>query len=509
MSEYALRMIEINKTFDTVPVLKNVGLNVRRGEIHALLGENGAGKSTLMNILGGVFPASSGQVEISGKEVALHSPGESQRLGIAFIHQELNVVNDLCVYENLFLGYELTNGYGRIQAKEMIRKCREIFDYMGIHLDPKAMVGELDASYKQIIEIAKALLRNANLIIMDEPTTSLTSAEIGHVFAIMRTLKEKGASIIFISHKLGEVVEICDRYTVLRNGEKIVEDDIRKPEGSATPEMLARHMVGRDVLSVEVYEPHPIGGVLLEVDNLSVRGSLKNISFQLNRGEILGFTGLLGDGRTELARALFGDLGIDSGTIKVKGNKIVNKSPEQAKTRRFGYVPDNRKENGIVQDLTVTENITLSTLGSFRKLAGLDKKKELAVAAEYVDALKIKAPALHSPITSLSGGNQQKAVLAKWLHTRPEIMIFANPTQGVDVGAKNEIYAQIMELAKNGVGVIVMSGEAHEVQNICDRVCVMYHGEIKGELTRGECSEESLMILSTGGSLNSAKGGCA
>lgn len=502
MSEYALKMIDIDKSFDTVPVLKNVSLFVRPGEIHALLGENGAGKTTLMNILGGVIEASTGKIEIRGKEVSIHSPSASQHHGIAFIHQELNVVNDLYVYENMFLGYELTNKYGRINAKEMIGRSREIFDYMGVKLDPKAIVGDLDASYKQIIEIAKALLRNANIIIMDEPTTSLTSAEIEHVFEIMRNLKEKGASIIFISHKLGEVVEICDRFTVLRNGEKIIEEDIHKPEGTATPEMLARYMVGRDVLSVEVYEEHSIGDVILEVENLSVHPDLKDVSFQLRKGEILAFTGLLGDGRSELARAIFGDLKIDSGSIKVGGKKIVNKSPEKAKMRKFGYVPDNRKENGIVKDLTVTENITLSTLDSFKKMLGINRKREDEVAEGFVQSLRIKVPSLDSYITSLSGGNQQKAVLAKWLHSKPEIMIFANPTQGVDVGAKNEIYAQIMELAKKGVAVMVMTGEAQEVIKICDRVCVMYHGEIKGELNRTECTEESLMILSTGGSLN-------
>jgi len=502
LSPYALKMIDIDKSYNTVPVLKNVSLFVKPGEIHALLGENGAGKTTLMNILGGVIEPSSGKIEVGGKEVSIHSPSSSLHYGIAFIHQELNVVNDLCVYENMFLCYELTNRFGRINAKEMIRRSQEIFDYMGVKLDPKAMVGHLDASYKQIIEIAKALLRNAKIIIMDEPTTSLTSVEIEHVFEIMRNLKEKGASIIFISHKLREVVEICDRFTVLRNGEKIIEDDVHKPDGIATPEMLARYMVGRDVLSVEVYEEHPIGDVILEVENLSVDPGLKDVSFQVRKGEILGFTGLLGDGRIELARAIFGDMKISSGSIKVGRNQIVNKNPEQARIRKFGYVPDNRKENGIVKDLTVTENITLTTLDSFKKLLGINRKRENEVAEEFVQSLRIKVPSLDSYITSLSGGNQQKAVLAKWLHSKPEIMIFANPTQGVDVGAKNEIYAQIMELAKNGVAVMVMSGEAQEVMKICDRVCVMYHGEIKGELDRKECTEESLMILSTGGSLN-------
>jgi len=501
MSEYALKMTGINKRFDGVPVLTNVDLAVKPGEIHALLGENGAGKTTLMNILGGVLLADSGTIRINGKEVSIHTPSESQHYGVAFIHQELNVVNDLRVYENMFLGYELINKFGRINAKEMIKKTKEIFDYMNIEIDPKAMVGDLDSSYKQIIEIAKALLRNATIIIMDEPTTSLTSVEIERVFEIMRTLKEKGTTIIFISHKLREVVEICDRFTVLRNGEKIIEDDIHGPEGTVTVETIARYMVGRDVLNVEVFEEHAIGDIILEVKNLSVEPFLKNVSFKLRKGEILCFTGLLGDGRTELAKAIFGDIKIDSGTISVNGEKIVNKSPDKAKKRRFGYVPDNRKENGIVKDLTVLENITLATLENFQKALKLNHKKERETAEYYVGALGIKLPSLNSYITSLSGGNQQKVVLTKWLNSQPNIMILSNPTQGVDVGAKNEIYALIMQLAKNGVGVIVTTGEAQEVIKICDRVCIMYHGEIKGELKRSECSEESLMIISTGGSL--------
>ncbi len=502
MSEYALKMSNINKNFDGVPVLREIDFAVKSHEIHALLGENGAGKTTLMNILGGVLPADSGHIEINDKLVNLHSPSESQHQGIAFIHQELNVVNDLTVFENMFLGYELHNKFGFLNKQEMIRKSQEVFDYMNIKVDPRAMVGDLDASYKQIIEIAKALLRNATIIIMDEPTTSLTSVEIDHVFEIMRTLKEKGTTIIFISHKLGEVVTICDRYTVLRNGEKIVVEDIHGPEGIVTQETIARYMVGRDILNDVIYEDHVIGDVILKVDHLSCHPYIKDVSFNIRRGEILVFTGLLGDGRNELARAIFGDLKIDSGTISLNGTQIVNKSPESAKLKKFGYLPDNRKENGIVKDLTVTENITLPTLHNFQKFFRLDHRTEKKIAEQYIKSLSIRAPSLDSHITSLSGGNQQKVVLAKWLHVKPDIMILSNPTQGVDVGAKNEIYGLIMEMARNGVAVIVMTGEAQEVIKICDRVCVMYHGVIKAEVDRTQCSEETLMILSTGGSVN-------
>lgn len=502
MSKYALEMKGINKSFDSVKVLKNIDISIKSKEIHALLGENGAGKTTLMNILGGVIPSDSGTISINGTKVNINSPSESQHYGIAFIHQELNVVNDLRVYENMFLGYEITKKYGNINAKEMIKKTNEIFDYMGIKLNPRAMVGDLEASYKQIIEIAKAILRNAQIIIMDEPTTSLTRVEIENVFKIMRTLKDKGATIIFISHKLGEVVEFCDRFTVLRNGEKIITDDIQGENGTVSQETIARYMVGRDVLGVEVYKEHKLGDVILEVDNICCSPYVKDVSFKVRKGEVLVFTGLLGDGRTELARAIFGDLKIDSGTIKLNGKNIINKSPEKAKKRKIAYVPDNRKENGILKDFSVLENITISTLDNFQKNLKLNHKEEKKISKHYIDALRIKTSSMYEYITSLSGGNQQKTVLAKWMNTKPDIMILANPTQGVDVGAKNEIYNLIMDMAKSGVAVIVMTGEAKEVLKICDKVCVMYHGELRAELDRCDCSEESLMILSTGGSIN-------
>lgn len=502
MSECVLKMTDIYKSYSGVQVLKNVSVEFQKGEIHALLGENGAGKTTLMNILGAVIDYDKGIIEINGEKVHIHNPSESQALGIAFIHQELNVVNDLMVYENLFLGYELKNKFGRLNAKEMIKKTNEVFDHMHIRIDPRAMVRDLDASYKQIIEIAKALLRDAKIIIMDEPTTSLTSVEIKNVFEIMRTLKSKGVTLIFISHKLGEVVEICDRFTVLRNGEKVIDGDIQSESGTIKVEDLARYMVGRDVLSVDVYQEHEIGDAILEVENLNIPNHIHNVSFKLHRGEILGFTGLLGDGRTELARCLFGDLKPSSGTIK-KENKVIKiKSPERAKKLKVGYVPANRKENGIVKDLSVVENITLATIDQFRQGTTLVHKKEAKMAKDIVANLQIKVADLNNLITSLSGGNQQKVVLAKWLNSKPDVLMFSNPTQGVDVGAKNEIYRIIMELAKSGVAIIITSGEAQEIIKICDRTCIMYHGQIRGEIDRSECTEESLMILSTGGSLS-------
>jgi ribose transport system ATP-binding protein len=502
MAETVLRMTDICKSYSGVQVLKNVNVEFTRGEIHALLGENGAGKTTLMNILGAVIDFDKGTIEVNGKVVHIHNPGNSQALGIAFIHQELNVVNDLMVYENMFLGYELKDKFGRLDAKEMVKKTEEVFAHMHVQIDPRAMVRNLEASYKQIIEIAKALLRDARIIIMDEPTTSLTTVEIKNVFEIMRTLRSKGVTLIFISHKLGEVVDICDRFTVLRNGEKVVDGDINGPDGKIAVEDLARYMVGRDVLSVDVYQKHEIGEVVLEVEKLNIPNHVHDVSFNLRRGEILGFTGLLGDGRTELARCLFGDIKYTSGHIKKDGKNIRIKSPKQAKKLKIGYVPSNRKENGIVKDLTVMENITLATLEQFTHGTTLNHRDEAKMADFIVGELQIKVADIDNLITSLSGGNQQKVVLAKWLNSKPDILMFSNPTQGVDVGAKNEIYRIIMELAKTGVAIIVTSGEAQEIIKICDRSIIMYHGRIRGEIDRSECTEESLMILSTGGSLS-------
>ncbi len=497
--EYALRMKNICKSFSGVPVLKNVNLEIEKGTIHALLGENGAGKTTLMNILGGVLSMDSGSVELFGSEVHITNTAVAQHSGIAFVHQELNVVNDLMVYENLFLGQEIKNKIGGLDKKAMIQKTEQVLKRMHVEIDPTAMVRDLQASFKQIVEIAKAILMDSKLIIMDEPTTSLTQPEVENVFAIMKNLtKEHDATIIFISHKLGEVVEFCDDYTVLRNGELVGSEKII--EGQSTSQAdIARMMVGKNVLDVEVYQEHDIGEVVLEVKNMNVDARVKDISFELHAGEILGITGLLGDGKDEVVRALFGDLPLQSGSILKNGQEIKYNHPAKAKKHGIGMLPSNRKENAIIRDLSVLENITIVTLEDYRSGFALQRKKELAVAEEYKQKLNIKVADLANLIVSLSGGNQQKVVLAKWLTAKPDIMILSNPTQGVDVGAKNEIYSIIMELAKTGMGIIVTSGEAQEVLKICDRVLIMYHGELKGELMRSEISEEAIMILSTGG----------
>ena len=503
MENCALLMKDIVKSYNGVKVLKSVSLNVRQGEIHALLGENGAGKTTLMNILGGVIPKDSGEIFLFGKPAKIAKPADSQALGVAFIHQELNVVNDLRVYENMFLGHELYKKSGILDAKKMCEETEKVFKKMNVSIDPRKMMGELETSYKQIVEIAKALLMDAKLIIMDEPTTSLTQKEIDNVFHIIRGLtKDHGVTAIFISHKLGEVVDFCDSYTVLRNGENVSSGSITLEDGTKISQTdIAKMMVGKDVLSHQVYEEHEIGEPLLEVQDMWVGNFVKGVSFTLRKGEILGITGLLGDGKDEMVRALFGDLP-HTGTVLKNGQPLKITHPSQAKKLGIGYLPPNRKENAIIKDLSVQDNINITALEKCRRGIALNKRKEREIAQEYCEKLRIKAGNILNKITSLSGGNQQKAVLSKWLNAKPDIMIMSNPTQGVDVGAKNEIYAEIMKLAKQNIGVLVTSGEAQEIIKLCDRVLVMYHGEVRGELSRDQLTEENIMILSTGGSLN-------
>lgn len=499
----ALQMTGINKAYSGVRVLIDVDFEVREGEIHALLGENGAGKTTLMNILGGVVAMDSGNIKLFDQDVSINNTHEANELGIAFIHQELNVVNDLMVYENLFLGRELRTRFGGVDTDEMKRRSSEVFKKMGVEIDPRAMMRDFDASHKQIVEIAKSILFDARLIIMDEPTSSLTRAETEKVFSIMKDLtKNHGATVIFISHKLSEVCEFCDRYTVLRNGEKVASGDARLDDNACVSQVeLAKLMVGHDALGVSFYEPRTLGEPVLEVIGLDLPGKYNNISFKLHKGEILGFTGLLGDGKLDVVQTLFGEMSAKVGEIYLNGEQVSITHPAQARQKGIGFLPPNRKENAIVKDMNVRENMTITTLKDYVRHLTLSKKRESKIATEYSKRIGIRMRNLSQPITTLSGGNQQKAVISKWLLAKPEIMILCNPTQGVDVGAKNEIYALIIELANQGVSIIVTSDEAQEVMRICDRVLVMYHGAIQGELAHEEISEEAIMILSTGGVL--------
>ncbi len=490
-----IEMRNIKKSFGSNQVLKDVSFSLKGGEICALLGENGAGKSTLMNILGGVLQMDSGIIYIDEKEVELLTPLESQRAGIAFIHQELNLVNDLPIYENMFLGRELKTKRGNLDLEKMLAETENIFSEMNVTLDPKLLVRELDASYKQIIEICKAMMTNASIIIMDEPTTSLTEHEIARVFQMMRTLKERNVGIIFISHKLNEVMEICDRYVVLRDGNLVAEGTVH---GVTTP-MLARFMVGHEVRTESLVREKKLGRETLRVEQLSYKHIFREISFAINAGEIVGFTGLLGDGRSELFQAIFGAQPHTSGKIFLEGNEIRISQPNVAKSSGIAYVPRNRKENAIIKDLDIIENASIVTWEEFSKYGIINQKKHEDVFSKHRTSLRLKMGELTDKITSLSGGNQQKVVLAKWLAARPKLLILDNPTQGVDVGAKEDIYDIILELANENIAIVVLSSEANEIIRVCDRAYVMYHGAIQGEVAGLKMNEHEIMHLATGG----------
>lgn len=492
---YALEMLGIRKTFNgTVEALKGVDFRLGRGEIHGLVGENGAGKSTLMNVLGGVVDPDEGQIYRDGRAVTIASPHDAREQAISFIHQELNLCLDLRVYENIFLGEEPTRRFGLLDTRRMVRESREVLARMDIKVDPMVMVEELGATAKQVIEIARAIHQNSNIIIMDEPTTSLTDHEIEHLFTIMRNLKSHGVSIIFISHKIKEILTVCDSYTVLRDGGVAGH----APVAEVDEETIVRQMVGRELASHDYYEARPFGETLIEVQGLTAAGLYENVSFAARSGEILGFTGLAGDGRSELFESIFGYRKYDAGEVKVKGRVAHMRHPSVAAARGIGYAPKDRKENAIVYDLSILENVTLPSLRNFRRFFFVDRRKERAHADVHVKRLNVRMRNLNDPIQSLSGGNQQKIVFAKWLEAGSDVLVLDNPTQGIDVGAKSEIYELIMELSKAGKAIIVLSSEFGEILRVCDRIVVMFRGNVTGTLTRAEADEETLTMYATG-----------
>ncbi len=495
MEGKTLEMKRINKSFLGQPALRGVDFSLEVGEIHALIGENGAGKTTLMNILGGVLPPDAGEIFLSGVRVAIPNPAASRRLGISFIHQELNLVNDLRVYENFFLGEELRTRFGFVAEEAMCAKTREILSQLDVTIDPREIVGKLDASYKQVVEIGRALLQKAKILIMDEPTTSLTEHEIRHLFTIMGALREQGVAVVFISHKLKEVLTVCDGYTVLRDG--AIAASGRVGDG-VTEEDLARMMVGREMAVQHYYKPREPGEVVLAVDHLSSEGCFRDVSFSLQRREILGFTGLVGDGRTELFECIIGSRRKSGGQILVDGTNRSITHPEKALAVGIGLAPKNRKENALIKDFSVRANTTLARLKGFTRGPFIDARRETRRTEQHVENLNIKVQSVNTPITSLSGGNQQKVVLAKWIEAGSRIMILDNPTQGIDVGAKAEIYHLMMRMATEGKSIIFLSSEVPEILKVCDRVAVMFHGQLATILDRADATEESIMMYATG-----------
>jgi ribose transport system ATP-binding protein len=488
-----LSMKHISKSFFGVPVLDDVSLEVEKGEVHALLGENGAGKSTLMNILGGVYTKDSGTVEVNGAILENTSVTESEKAGVAFVHQELNLFNDLLVFENLFLGKEITYKTGTLNKRAMIARTRELFTELGVNINPKVMVADLETSQKQLLEIAKALDAKASLIILDEPTTALNTTEIEHLFSIVRGLQKKEITFIFISHKMPEIFTIANRYTVLRNGRFIKAGNI----ADTTPRELTSSMVGREISDREVYETRERGDVILELSHCSGQG-FHDISFAVRKGEIIGLTGLAGSGASNLMQAMFGVSPFSSGTFTVRGKAMHGFTIHRAmKIAHIGMIPTNRKENSILPFMQILENEYISE-HTLSIIPHIFKKREIAKYKQYKEMLNIKDNSYSDLITSLSGGNQQKIILARLLNTNADIFLLDNPTQGIDVGAKGEIYRLILELSEKGKTILVNTLEIPEIEKVADQCIVFYHGAVHAVLDRNSIDETTVMLHATG-----------
>ncbi len=490
-----IEMQGIHKAFGTNQVLKGVDFELRPGEVHALMGENGAGKSTLMNILVGLHALDQGTITVDGKETVFSNPGEAEKQGITFIHQELNIWPDMTVLENLFIGRELNLPYGLLDTRKMKRLAREQLQRLSVDLPLSREAGACSVGQQQMIEIAKALMTEAKVIIMDEPTAALTEREIVKLFEVIRSLKAEGVSIVYISHRMEEIFAICDRITVMRDGITVDTKDIP----ATNFDEVVRKMVGREL--TERYpkrNPKP-GEVVLEVKNATRRGLFENVSFNVRAGEVVGFSGLMGAGRTEIMRAIFGLDKLDGGEIVLKGKKINIRRPEDAVRHGIGFITEDRKDEGLVLEFSIRENMALPNLFSFTSKGFISSRKEKEFVDTLVKRLQVKTQSAETPAGSLSGGNQQKVVIAKWIGIGPSLLILDEPTRGVDVGAKREIYQLINELTDRGVAIIMVSSELPEVLGMSDRIIVVHEGHIGGELAGSEATQENIMTLATGG----------
>lgn len=489
-----LEMKNITKCFDATKALDDVSFSCEKGEICGLLGENGAGKSTLMNILGGVFPPTEGRVIIDGEDITGSDERKASRAGIRFVHQELNIINDLRVYENLFLGEELTRGFGFTDKKSMREKTGQVLEKVNLgDVNPDAYARELDTSHKQLLEIARALLFDARIIILDEPTTALSEEEIKNLFGIMRNLKAEGVTMIYISHKMAELFEICDTYTVLRDGRFIASGKMQDVDEKQVATMLT----GRSVKKIEEKANHS-KEVIFRAEKISCGKYFRDVSFELRRGEVLVFTGLQGDGRGELAEALFGIRKMTAGKTFLDGEEMKYPSIRAVMRSGIGMIPRNRKERGIIKDLSILDNLSVAGFAKEKGGFFVDRKKQKETFEECRAKLNLKAGNPKDAITSLSGGNQQKVVIERWISLKSRVYIFDNPTQGVDVGAKFEIYKLINQLAEEGISIIVFTSEYPEIQQVGDRLIIMYDGEVNGEMKREEFDENQIMYYATG-----------
>jgi ribose transport system ATP-binding protein len=488
-----LQMRHIRKTFPGVVALDDVDFDLRRGEVHILLGENGAGKSTLMKILSGAYQKSAGQIVFDGQDVEIKNPKHALTLGISTIYQEFNLIPHLSAGENIFLGRE-PRWFGLIDQRAIFQAATRALKGLGLTLDPHKLIKELKVAEQQMIEVAKALSLDARILIMDEPTAALTEHEIKELFAIIRSLRDKGVSIVYISHRMEELFEIGDRVTVLRDGRTVGTYDVREMSKSE----LIRLMVNRELTELFPKERAELGPEVLRVAGLNTQGGLKDISFSLRKGEVLGIAGLLGAGRTELARAIFGLDKIASGTISINGSPQRIGSPRAAINSGIGFLTEDRKSQGLVLPLSVKENLCLASVDKFSTWGLMNAQEEQQAADRYVKDLRIKTPSLNQKVVYLSGGNQQKVVLSKWLCCKSEVFIFDEPTRGVDVGAKAEIYQLMNRLTASGVAIIMISSEMLEVLGMSDRILVMRGGRITGEFSAAEATQERVLQCALG-----------
>ena len=470
-----VRMQSIHKSFGDVKILKGVELEIKDGEVHALMGENGAGKSTMIKVLTGVYTKDSGEIFIDDEQVEINTIKDSEKYRIAYVHQELNVIRQLSICDNIFLGKELKTKQGLLDTKKMNEICKEKLYQLGIgHLSPDTLVGDLSVGYQQMIEIAKALLIDAKLVILDEPTAALTNKEIENLFEIISKLKLEGVSFLYVSHRMNEIFRMCDRVTVLRDGQYIGVEKI----DTINEEKLVEMMTGKSIDNLYLKEEVSVGKVVLEVKNISRKNEFEDINFFVKEGEVLGFAGLMGSGRSEIMHAIFGSTKLDSGKIFIDGMEKKINSPIDAKKNGIAFVTEDRKEEGLILDFDIKENFVIPSLKNFLKGVVVQELQISNVIDSYIKSLKIRTSGRDQKIKNLSGGNQQKVVFAKWLETNPKILILDEPTRGVDVGAKKEIYEVINNLKKQGVAIILVSSELAEVIGVADRVAVIHNQKL-------------------------------
>ncbi|WP_217998707.1 sugar ABC transporter ATP-binding protein [Actinomadura rubrobrunea] len=488
----------MSKSFGAVRALQGVTIELHAGEVHALAGENGAGKSTVVKTFAGVHRPDSGEVRVDGRPVTFHGPADAQAAGVAVIYQEPTLFPDLSVAENIFMGRQPRTRFGRIDRRAMHAEAARLFERLGVALDPQQPARGLSIADQQVVEIAKAISREARVLIMDEPTAALTGQEVARLFAVTRTLRDQGCAVLFISHRLEEIFAICQRVTTLRDGTYVGTEDV----ADLTPDDLVQRMVGREVAALYPKQHVEPGEVALKVSRLTREGVFTDVSFEVRRGEIVALAGLVGAGRSEVARAIFGVDRWDAGSVEVNGRRLPPASPTAAMAAGLALVPEDRRQQGLVMDMSIERNMGLTQLRRLRRLTGrgplISRRVERDRAADWALRLQLKYARLSDAVGVLSGGNQQKVVLAKWLATEPSVLIVDEPTRGIDVGTKAEVHRLLSELAAEDLAILMISSDLPEVLGMADRVLVMHEGRLTAEIPRAEATEETVMAAATG-----------